>query len=62
MFAVREGSGVHVNIELNSGQKWLDNLDWETVLLIVVALLLVYNLYRNKERDRLLKLLNKNGE
>lgn len=62
VFAVREGSGVHVNIELNSGQKWLDNLDWETVLLIVVALLLVYNLYRNKERDRLLKLLNKNGE
>jgi hypothetical protein len=59
VFVVREGSGIHQNIELNSGSKWLSLLDWQTVLLIVVFLLLVYNLYRNRQRDELLKLTNK---
>lgn len=60
VFVVAEGAGVHQNIELSSGSKWLSELDWQTVLLIVVFLLLVYNLYRNTLRDKLLKFSNKN--
>jgi hypothetical protein len=59
VFVVSEGSGIHQNIELNSGRTWLDNIDWKTILLFVVLILLVYNLYRNEERDKLSK-LNKN--
>jgi hypothetical protein len=57
-FVVAEGNGIHQNIELKSAQKlkWLSEPDWQTVLLIVVLLLLVYNLYRNTLRDRLLRL------
>lgn len=51
VFVVTEGSGVHQNIEMKSGRSFLTELDWKTVLLFVVLLLLVYNLYR----DRLLK-------
>jgi hypothetical protein len=61
VFVVKEGSGIHQNIELTSGIKLFSELDWKTVLLIVVFLLLVYNLYRNRERDRLFKLLEKNN-
>jgi len=60
VFIVAEGNGIHQNIELNSGRGWFSDIDWKTVLLFVVLLLLMYNLYRNKERDKLLKLLNKN--
>jgi len=57
-FVVAEGNGIHQNIELKSANKlgWLTKPDWQTVLLIVVLLLLVYNLYRNTLRDRLLRL------
>ena len=47
-FSVAEGRGVHQNIELKSSGIRLAGVDWQTVLLIVVLLLLVYNLYRNK--------------
>jgi hypothetical protein len=59
-FVVVEGGGIHQNIELNSGEEWYTDFDWKTGLLIVVLLLLVYNLYRNRVRDRLLKFSNKN--
>jgi len=59
VFIVTEGNGIHQNIELNSGRSWLDDIDWKTILLFVVLILLVYNLYRNEEREKLLK-LNKN--
>ena len=61
VFVVTEGSGIHQNIEMASGRGWLSDFDWKTALLIVVLLLLVYNLYRNSLRDKLLKLLNKNA-
>ena len=47
-FTVVEGRGVHQNIELKPTGVRLAGIDWQTVLLIVVLLLLVYNLYRNK--------------
>jgi len=59
VFVVTSGAGVHQNIELKSGASWFSDLDWKTILLFVVFLLLVYNLYRNEKRDRLLKLNEK---
>lgn len=47
-FVVAEGNGIHQNIELKSSAIRLAGVDWQTVLLVVVLLLLVYNLYRNK--------------
>ena len=61
-FIVSQGAGIHQNIELKSQNGWLSNFDWKTFLLFVVLLLLVYNLYRNGMRDKLLKSLEKNGK
>ncbi len=59
-FSVTEGRGVHQNIELQPTGIRLAGLDWQSVLLVVVLLLLVYNLYRNSWRDKLSGLLKKN--
>lgn len=61
VFLVRNGDSVHENIELKPLGGWFKEPDWQTLLLIVVLLLLVYNLYRNTLRDKLSKLLNKNA-
>ncbi|MFA6256693.1 MAG: carboxypeptidase-like regulatory domain-containing protein [Candidatus Paceibacterota bacterium] len=62
-FIVTEGNGIHQNIELKSSTgASLSGIDWQTFLLIVVLLLLVYNLYRNTLRDKLTELLKKNGK
>ncbi len=61
VFVVAEGAGIHQNIELKSGRGFFTDLDWKTLLLIVVFLLLVYNLYRNSLRDKLLKFADKNN-
>ncbi len=61
VFVVTEGSGVHQNIELKSGN-WFSAFDYKTALLVVVLSLLVYNLYRNRQQDKLLQFLNKNGK
>ncbi|HEY4510397.1 MAG TPA: carboxypeptidase-like regulatory domain-containing protein, partial [Candidatus Paceibacterota bacterium] len=60
VFVVAEGSGIHQNIELGSSTKWMEKIDFQTVLLIVVLLLLMYNFYRNTLREKLLRFLNKN--
>ncbi len=60
VFVVAEGSGIHQNIELGSSTKWMEKIDFQTVLLIVVLLLLMYNFYRNTLREKLSKFLNKN--
>lgn len=54
-FQVKEGSGVHVNIELKTKYWWLKIVDWKTVLLIIVVILLFFNFYRDKARERLVK-------
>lgn len=54
-FNVTEGAGIHQNIELQSSQGFLLSFDWKLILLIVVLLLLVYNFYRNRLQDKLLK-------
>lgn len=56
-FQVKEGSGIHVNIELKTKYWWLKILDWKTILLIAVVILLFYNFYRDKIRAKSKKLL-----
>ncbi|HTE49096.1 MAG TPA: carboxypeptidase-like regulatory domain-containing protein [Candidatus Paceibacterota bacterium] len=61
-FVVTTGAGIHDNIELISGRGWFakllpDSFSPQTILLVVVFLLLVYNLYRNRLRDKLFKQL-----
>ncbi len=51
-FTVDEGGGVHLNIELKSKYWWLNSFDWKTTLLILVAMLLLFNFYKDKIRDR----------
>ena len=54
-FSVKEGSGIHMNIELKTKYWWLKVIDWKTILLLVVILLLLYNFYRDRIRERLLR-------
>ncbi len=50
-FSVKEGSGVHINIELKT-KYWLVNIvDWKTLLLVIVILMLGYNFYKDKKRE-----------
>ncbi len=51
-FEVKEGSGVHVNIELKTKYWFLNVVDWKTLLLVVVILLLIYNFYKDRIRER----------
>jgi hypothetical protein len=51
-FDVTEGSGIHINIELKNQYWWLGLFDWKTIALIAVVLLLCYNFYRDKMRER----------
>lgn len=57
-FQVKEGSGVHINIELKTKYWWLKIVDWKTILLVVVIILLLYNFYRDKIRERLARTKN----
>ncbi len=51
-FEVKEGSGIHVNIELKVQYWWLKLVDWKTILLVVVILLLLYNFYKDRIREK----------
>jgi len=53
-FEVQEGSGVHFNIELKSRYWWLKIFDWKAFLLILIIILLFYNFYRDKIREKLI--------
>ncbi|MBI2630993.1 carboxypeptidase regulatory-like domain-containing protein [Candidatus Nomurabacteria bacterium] len=52
-FTVVVGNSVHQNIEMQPAGQWLFGFDWERdwqTLLLIVVLLLVYNLVRNRQR------------
>ena len=51
-FKVTESSGIHVNIELKTKYWFLKIIDWKTILLILVAIFLFYNFYRDRMRER----------
>ncbi|OGZ69892.1 MAG: hypothetical protein A3F47_01110 [Candidatus Staskawiczbacteria bacterium RIFCSPHIGHO2_12_FULL_38_11] len=54
-FEVKEGSGVHINIELKTKYWFLSFVDWKTILLVLVMLMLAYNFYKDRRREKLLK-------
>lgn len=58
-FEVKEGSGVHVNIEMKDKYWWLKILDWKTALMIVIFLMLGYNFYKDKIREKTISKNNK---
>jgi len=51
-FEVAEGSGVHINVEMKTKYWWLKLADWKTGLLALVIIMLLYNFYRDKMRDK----------
>ncbi len=51
-FEVKAGGGIHTNIELKTKYGWLKIVDWKTMVLILTILLLVYNFYRDKIRNK----------
>jgi len=51
-FEVREGRGIHINIELKTKYWLLRIFDWKTFLLIVIILMIGYNFYRDKMREK----------
>jgi len=57
-FQVKEGSGIHINIELKTKYWWLKIVDWKVILLVAVIILLLYNFYRDRIREKLLKSKN----
>jgi len=57
-FQVKEGSGVHVNIELKTKYWWLSIIDWKTIILVIIVLLLLFNFYRDFRRGKINKLNN----
>jgi len=50
-FQVAEGSGIHINIELKTKFWFLNIVDWKTLLLIIVVLMLAYNFYKDRRRE-----------
>lgn len=50
-FEVKEGGGVHANIQLRGNYWWVSFLDWKSALMAIVILLFIYNFYRNKIRE-----------
>lgn len=53
-FEVTESSGIHINIELKTQYWWLNIIDWKTALIVIVILLLLYNFYKDRMRERFL--------
>jgi len=51
-FEVGESSGIHINIELKTKYWWLKILDWKIIVMIFFGILLLYNFYRDKIRER----------
>jgi len=55
-FEVKEGSGIHFNIELKGKYWWLKVIDWKVILSLVVFALLLYNFYRDRKRNKKIKI------
>lgn len=48
LFEVKQGKGIHSNIELKTKYGWLKIIDWKFVSLILIILFLLYIVYRVK--------------
>lgn len=51
-FTVKEGSGVHMNIELKNKNWWIRYVDWKVVVMFIFGALLFYNFYRDRRRSK----------
>lgn len=51
-FRVEEGRSVHQNIAMTPKEWWKKLPDWNTLLLIALTLLTLYNMYQNRRRRR----------
>lgn len=54
-FQLKKDNGIHTNIELSDQYWWVQVFDWKTILLILVTMLLLYNLYRNRMIESAIK-------
>ena len=54
-FQVTEGNGVHINIQLKTKYWWLNVADYKTIILVLLVVLLCYNFYRDRIREKLSK-------
>lgn len=53
LFQVKEGSGVHINIELKTKYWWLKIIDWKIIVIIAVVSLLIFNFYLDIKRNKI---------
>lgn len=49
-FSIKEGSGIHQNIELKSKYWWLKIIDWKIVVVILFGVLLLHDFYKMRDR------------
>ncbi|MFH0854862.1 MAG: carboxypeptidase-like regulatory domain-containing protein [bacterium] len=51
-FTVKEGNNVNFNIELKANFWNFKTLDWKMILLIILTILILYNFYRDRRRNK----------
>lgn len=54
-FVIKEGSGIHMNIELKTKYWWLKIINWKIILIIIFGVLLFYHFYHDKIKEKLLR-------
>lgn len=52
VFTVKEGSGIHMDIELKSKNWWIRYVDWKMIVMFIFGALLFYNFYRDRRSDK----------
>lgn len=60
-FLVKQGRGVHMNIELRANNWWLEFFDWRNIGLVVLSLFLLYYFYRERKRKNKEKLISQSN-
>ncbi len=53
-FKLKESVGIHMNIEMKR-RNWLIFFDWKVLGIIILGLLILYNFYKDRIRERLIK-------
>jgi len=53
IFDLQENGALHLNIELKSKTLWFLNIDWKLILLILISLLLIFQVFRNKIKSEI---------
>ncbi len=53
IFDLQENGALHLDIELKSKTLWFLNIDWKLILLILISLLLIFQVFRNKIKSEI---------